>query len=97
MVKKKSPEIIENKILESHLELRTTTELTENYTLNLISLIKVTRKYIDIPRSLKEEIEEEEIYRIGFQETAKTMEAHKQIVETIEHLQNHHLLSLKKE
>lgn len=98
MVKKKNPQIIpESKILESHLELITTTELTENYTLNIISLVKITRKFVDIPRTLKEEIEEEEIYRIGFQDTAKTMEAHKQIVDTIEHLQKHHLLSLKKE
>jgi hypothetical protein len=84
----------ENDIYDSHLELRTRTEITKNYNLTLTTLVRVTRKYVDIPRSLKEETEEEEIYRMGFENTAKATEMHKQIVDVITHLNDHNLLSV---
>jgi hypothetical protein len=84
----------QDNILDSHLELRTITQITDNYNLTLVTLVRITQKFVDMPKSLKTETEEDEIYRMGFEDTEKATELHKQIVDVITDLNNHKLLSI---
>jgi hypothetical protein len=88
--KRKKPEIKE--MSESHLELRTKTEITRDYSLTLVTLVQVKTSMVH--GTIEQIREEEEIYRIGFEDISKATEVHKQIADVIEHLRFHKLLAI---
>ena len=78
---------------ESYLELRTKTEITKDYTLNLVTLIRVTKTFI--LGNLQQKIDEEEVvYRKGFLKVEEAIEAHRQIVDILKDLHHHNLLTV---